>query len=172
MLEMAPTHENQWNNIQFFNCLSAILCGQLWSHSVADLVTAMYNTIPTETAVAHEEERKVSKVVEGAATKSEYLDGIGFLNGKGDHMTEFTKAVKKRMENIMYLKVLCKLYGPAIDYRILLEPFESQFWLKLLQSKRFSNGDIRPLSGSPGKVKSKKKATGSYMAILQDNDYD
>ena len=57
--------------------------------------------------------------MEGAATKSEYLDGIGYLNGKGTPMTVFTKAAEKRTEDIMYLKVLCNLDGPEIDKMIL-----------------------------------------------------
>ena len=47
---------------------------------MANLVTAIYNTITTEAAAAYKEARTVSKVVEGAATKAEYIDGIGFLN--------------------------------------------------------------------------------------------
>ena len=54
---------------------------------MADLVTSVSNAIPTETAAAYEESGTVSKVVEGAATKAEYLDDIGFLNGKGNAMT-------------------------------------------------------------------------------------
>ena len=94
---------------------------------MADLVTAISNAIPTETVAAYKEARTVSKVVEGAATKSEYLDGIGFLNGKGNPMTAFPKATEKHPEDIVYLKVLCNLDGPAIDKRILQEPFEFQF---------------------------------------------
>ena len=52
----------------------------------------MYNSIPTETAAEYHEARTVSKVVEGTATKAEYLDGIVFLNAKENHMTEFPKA--------------------------------------------------------------------------------
>ena len=37
----------------------------------------------------------VSKDVEVVATKAEYLDVIGFLNGKRNHMMEFTKAAYK-----------------------------------------------------------------------------
>ena len=42
-------------------------------------------------AAAYEEARTVSKIVEGAVTKAEYLDGIGFMNGKINPMTAFTK---------------------------------------------------------------------------------
>ena len=55
-------------------------------------------------AAAYEEARTVSKIVEGAVTKAEYLDGIGFMNGKGNPMTEFPDAAEKRLEYIMYLK--------------------------------------------------------------------
>ena len=134
MIEIAPTHETQWKKIQSFDRLSDILRDQLGSHSVADLVTAMSNTIPTETAAAYEEARTVSKVVEGATTKAEYLDGIGCLNGRVNPMTAFPKAAEKRPEDITYLKVLCNLDGPEIDERILQEPFEFQFCLKLSQS--------------------------------------
>ena len=91
-MEMEPTHNTQRKNIQSFDCLSDILYGQLVSHSVADIVTDMYNAIPNETASAYGESRKVSKVVEGIDTKEEYIDGIGFLNGKGNPMKQFTKA--------------------------------------------------------------------------------
>ena len=64
----------------------------------------MSNTIPTETAAAYKEFRKVSKVVEGATTKGGYIYGIGFLNGKGDHMKAFPKAAEKCLEDIMYIK--------------------------------------------------------------------
>ena len=60
-------------------------------------MTAMSNTIPTETAAAYEEARKVPKFVEGDATKAEYLDGIGFMNRKGNPMTEFPKVTDKRL---------------------------------------------------------------------------
>ena len=62
---------------------------------MADLVTVVSNTIPTETAAAYKEARMVSKVVEGSATKLKYIDGIGFLKGKGNTMTAFPKAVEK-----------------------------------------------------------------------------
>ena len=45
--ETVPTHENQWKKIQSFDRLSNILCGKLGSYLVADLVAAMFNTIPT-----------------------------------------------------------------------------------------------------------------------------
>ena len=106
MVEMVPTHKTQWKKIQSFDHLSDILRGQLGLHSVANLVTAMSNTIINETAAAHNKARTVSKVVEGAATKAEYLDGILFPNGKGNPMTEFTKAEEKTPEDIMYLKVI------------------------------------------------------------------
>ena len=64
---------------------------------MANLVTAMSNAICTETSAAYEEARTVSKVVEGAATKADYLDGIGFINGKGNPMTSFPKAAEKRL---------------------------------------------------------------------------
>ena len=63
-------HETQWNKIQSFDRLSDILCDQLGLNSVADILTAMSNSIPTETTAAYEEARKVSKVVEGAAIKA------------------------------------------------------------------------------------------------------
>ena len=129
MTEMAPTHETQWKKIQYFNCLSNILRGQLGSNSVANIVTAMSNVIPTETAAEYKEARMVSNVVEGATTKSGYLNGIGFLNGKGDPMTAFPKGAEKSPEDIMYLKVLCNLDGAEIDNRILQEPFGFQFCL-------------------------------------------
>ena len=120
----------------------------------------MSNNIPTETSVAYKEAKTFSKVVEGAARKEGYLDGIGFMNGKGNTITEFPKAAEKRPECIMYLKVLCNLDGPDIDKRILQEPFEFQFFLKLLQLMRFPNGYIRPLSGTPRKGKRKRRASG------------
>ena len=58
--------------------------------------------------------------------KAEYIDGIGFLNGKGNPMKEFPKATEKRPEDMMYLKVLCNLYGPDIDEKILQEPLKFQ----------------------------------------------
>ena len=128
MTEIAPKQKTQWKNIQYFNRLSDMLRGQLGSNSVADIVTGMSNPIPTETPAAYEEARKVSNVVEGTAAKAEYLDGIGFLNGKENPMTEFTKATEKRPEDIMYLKVLCNLDGPDFyedpprDFRIPVLP--------------------------------------------------
>ena len=92
MMDIAPTHDNHWENTQYFDRLSEILCNKRGSYPVADLVNDMSNVIPTETEAAHEEARKVSKVVEGAATKAEYLDGIVFLNEKGNPMTEFPKS--------------------------------------------------------------------------------
>ena len=79
-MDMDSTHKTQLNNIQSFDLLPDILRGHLGSYPVADLVTDMSNAIPTETVAAYEEARTVSKVVEGAATKAEYIDGIGFLN--------------------------------------------------------------------------------------------
>ena len=151
MTEIAPKQKTQWKNIQYFNRLSDMLRGQLGSNSVADIVTGMSNPIPTETPAAYEEARKVSNVVEGTAAKAEYLDGIGFLNGKENPMTEFTKATEKRPEDIMYLKVLCNLDGPDFYERILQETFEFQFCLRLPKFMRFPNGGIIPLAGSPGK---------------------
>ena len=84
----------------------------------------MSNAIPNETAAAYEEVKKVSKVVEGATMKAGYLDIIGLLNRKGNHMTAFTKVAEKRPEDIMYLKVLCNLDIPEIGERILQEPFK------------------------------------------------
>ena len=110
--------------------------------------------------------------MEGAATNAEYLDGIGFLNGKGNPMKAFTKAADNFLEDIIYLKVLCNLYGPEIDEKILQDPFEFQFYLKLPQSMIFPNGDIQPLAGSPGKVKRNKKSAKSLIGILQDNGDD
>ena len=136
---------------------------------MADLLTAMSNAIPTETASTYEEARTIYKVVEGAATKAEYLDGIVFMNGEVNPMTEFTKASEKRPEDIMYLKVLCNLDGPDIDERILQEPFKFQFCLKLPQLMQFLNGDIKPLSGRHRKGKRKKRAAGSLMGLLQDD---
>ena len=81
--------------IQSFNRLYDILRGQLGLYSVDDLVTAMSNSIPTEMVAAYEEARKVSKVVEGTSTKAEYLDDIGFMDGKGNLMKAFTKAAEK-----------------------------------------------------------------------------
>ena len=80
IMDMDSTHKTHLNNIQSFDLLPNILRGQLGSHPVADIVTDLSNSIPTETAAAYEEARTVSKVVEGAATKAEYIDGIGFLN--------------------------------------------------------------------------------------------
>ena len=77
--------------------------------------------------------------MEGAATKAEYLDGIGYLNGKGNPTTAFPKAVEKRPEDIMYLKVLCNLNETEIDKRTPLDPFEFQFCLKLPKLMRFLN---------------------------------
>ena len=91
MVEMATTLDTRWKTIQSFDRLSNIFHFQLGSHSVADLVTAMSNAIYTEMAAAYEEARAVSKVVQGAATKAENLDGIGYLNGKFNSMTEFPK---------------------------------------------------------------------------------
>ena len=68
----------------------------------------------------------------------------------------------------MYLKVLCNLDGPEIDKKILQEPFEFQFFLELPQSVPFSNEDIRPIYGSPRKVKMKKRAAVSLTSLLQD----
>ena len=106
MMEMAHINETQRKKIHYFDCLYYILCGQLGSHSVANIVTAMSNAIPTETSESCKEARTVSKVVEGTATKAEYLDGIRFMNGKGNPMTAFPKAAEKLREDIMYLKVL------------------------------------------------------------------
>ena len=92
MTNMSPTHENQWNNIQCLNRIYDILCGQLGSQSVADLVTAMSNDIFTETIAEYEEARKASKVLEGTATNAEYLDGIGFLNEKGESYEGISKS--------------------------------------------------------------------------------
>ena len=105
-------------------------------------MTALSNAIPTETAAAYEGARTVSKVVEGAVTKADYLDGIVFLDVKGNPMTAFSKVAAKRPEDIMYLKVLCSLYGPEIDKRILQDTFEFQFCLKLPQAMQFPNRDI------------------------------
>ena len=160
MTEMVPTHNIQWKNIQSFDRLSDILRGNLGSNSVADIVTAMSNVINTEIAAAYEETRKVYKVVEGATTKVEYHDGIGFLNTKGNTMTEFKKAAENQQEDIMYLKVLCNLYRTDIDERILQDSFKFHFCLNLLQSIWFPNGDIRNTAGRPGKGKRKKKAVG------------
>ena len=63
MMEMVPTHDTQRKTIQSFDRLSDILCGQLGSHLVSNLVTGMSNAIPTETEAAYEEARIVSKVV-------------------------------------------------------------------------------------------------------------
>ena len=93
MMEMSPTHETQWKKIQSFDRLSDIPRGQRGLHSVADIVTAIYNAITTETAASYKEARKFSKFVEGAATKTEYFDGIGFMNGKRNTMTAFPKAL-------------------------------------------------------------------------------
>ena len=95
MVEMVPTHKTQWKKIQSFDHLSDILRGQLGLHSVANLVTAMSNTILNETAAAHNKARTVSKVVEGSTTKAGYLDGIVFLNVKGNPITAFPKSVEK-----------------------------------------------------------------------------
>ena len=92
MMEMAPTKYTQWKKIQSSDRLSDILRGKPGLHSVADLVTAISNNIPTEVAVAYKEARTASKVVEGAATKADYLYGIIFLNVKGNSMTDFPKA--------------------------------------------------------------------------------
>ena len=135
---------------------------------MSNLVTAIYNTITTEAAAAYKEARTVSKVVEGAATKADYLDGIRFINGKGIPMTDFPKAAENRREDIMYLKALCNIYGPDIDNRILKETLEFQFCLMLLQSMKFTNEDIRPISGSTGKGKRKKKDAGTLMGLLKD----
>ena len=97
IMEMTHTHETQWKNIQSFNRLYDILRGQLGLYSVDDLVTAMSNSIPTEMVAAYEEARKVFEFVEGDATKADYLDGIGFLNRKGNPMTEFPKVTDKRL---------------------------------------------------------------------------
>ena len=172
MMDMAPTHNTQWKNIQSFDRLSDILRGQLGSHSVADLATAMSTTIPNEITAAYEEAKKVYKVAEGKVTKADYLDVIGFIYGKWNPMTEFTKAARKHPEYIMYLKVLCTLDGSDIYKRILQEPFEFQLCLKLPQTMQFPNRDIQTLSGSPGKGNRKNKASGSLMGILQDNDND
>ena len=95
MVEMAPTQKTQWKKIQSFDRLSNILCGQLGLHSVANILTPMSNSIPTETTAAYEEARTVSKVVEGSTTKAGYLDGIVFLNVKGNPITAFPKSVEK-----------------------------------------------------------------------------
>ena len=97
MMEMTHTHETQWKNIQSFNRLYDILHGQLLLYSVDDLVTAMSNSIPTEMVAAYEEARKVFEFVEGDATKADYLDSIGFLNRKGNPMTEFPKVTDKSL---------------------------------------------------------------------------
>ena len=91
IMVMVPTHETRWKNIHSLNRLSDILHVQLGLHPVDNIVTDMSNAVPTETAAAYEEARTVSKVAEGAATKAEYLDGIGFMNGKINPMTAFTK---------------------------------------------------------------------------------
>ena len=132
----------------------------------------MSNAIHTETAAAYEESRTISKVVEGNAAKAEYLDGIGFINRKGNPMKAFLKASDNPPEDIMYLKVIYNLDGPEIDERILQETFEFQFCLKLPQSMQFPNEDIRTLSESPGKRKCKKKASRSLMGLLQDDGDD
>ena len=100
----------------------------------------------------------VSKVVEGAATKAGYLDGTVFLNGKVNPIMAFTKATEKLPEDIIYIKVICNLYGPDIDQKILQEPFEFQFCLKLSQSMQCRNRENRNLSGSHRKGKRNKKA--------------
>ena len=87
MMEIAYRHKTQWKKIHSFDRHYDILRGQLGLNSVADLVTTTSYAIPTETASEYEEARKVSTVVEAAITKAEYLDDIGFLNGKGNPMT-------------------------------------------------------------------------------------
>ena len=57
MMEMIPTHKNQWKNIQSFNRLSDILRGQLGLHSVVYCVTTTSNAITNETTAAYEEVR-------------------------------------------------------------------------------------------------------------------
>ena len=91
---------------------------------MADLVTAVSNTIPNKTSASYEESRKVSIFVEGSSKKAEYIDGIGFFNGKGYHIKAFPKAVEKRQEYIIYLKVPCTLVGPDIDERDLPRDFQ------------------------------------------------
>ena len=80
MTEMVTTHNNQLKKIQSFDLLSNILCGQLVLYSVANIVTSMSIAIHIETSAACKEARIISKVVEGAAMKAEFLDGIVFLN--------------------------------------------------------------------------------------------
>ena len=171
MMEMAQTHKTQWKKIQSFDCLSDILRGKLGLHSLTNLVTAMSNTIPTETAEAYEEARTPPKVVEGAVTKVEYLDDIG-SERKRESYDVISKGGREAPGKIMYLKVLCNLNGHEIDEMVLQEPFKFQFCLKPPQSMRFPNGDIQPLSGSPRKGKSKKRAKGSFTGLLQDSSDD
>ena len=124
MTEMVTTHNKQLKKIQSFDRLSNILCGQLWLYSVANIVNSMSIAIPIETSAAYKEARIISKVVEGAAMKAEFLDGIVFLNWKMNPMTESPNESDNLPEDIIYLKMICNLHWPDIDERIVQDPFE------------------------------------------------
>ena len=100
------------------DCLGNILNGHIYSHVVADIVTEMANTVPSETATAYDYAWMFKGECNMLLTTSTTSKYWYFFISKGQVIKSFNRDPENRPDYIMYLKVGCYLHGYNINPRI------------------------------------------------------
>ena len=135
--KLVPLSKPSWEKNACFRRLVHAIRGQIQSHSISDLVTAVTSQLPTDTNAALEEALSVQDKIQASATCLDFLQPVGFLNAQGKPM-EPPKSMEPsdRPAGISYVHLSCTLHGNKVDHRVTQPPFSFDFCLKLRQSRR------------------------------------
>lgn len=137
-----------WKKSACFDRLEHTLRQQLHSHSVAEIITALDESLPIDTTVATENALSTrNKIIDGA-TKIANLEPVAFLGKDEAGIDVEDPAVDKRPEDISYIRLRCRLEGRAQDSQIQQPPLHFEFSLALPQSRRdTSTGVVETMFG-------------------------
>ena len=164
--KIVPLSQPSWEKNACFRQLVHAIRGQIQTHSISDLITAITSRLPIDTNAAFEEAMTVQSEVKLSATKLKFLEPVGFLDSHGKTMSPpESMDVADRPAGLNYVHLTCTLDGNAIDDRITQPPLSFDFCLKLRQSNHNkTTGEITPLGSNnlpmkPDPTTPKKKSS-------------
>lgn len=167
--KIASLGKPAWEKNACFRRLAHAIRGQLQSHSISDLITAVTSQLPIDTNAAFEEAMTVQDKVQAAATNLDFIQPVGFLDAHGKPLDPPSSMdIADRPAGISYVHLACTLHANKIDPNISQPPLSFDFCLKLHQSRRDnSTGEISALNASNVAMKvdntsPKKKSSGLF----------
>ena len=173
--KMADITSPVWEKQSCFSRFVTALRGQLTSHSVSDLISAISTHLPIETTAAYEEAMSVESKINKSATDIDYLEPVCFLDSKGHQLTMTGSDIEDRPADICYVQLTCTIDGSKIDPRIKQPQFSFDYCLKLPRSSRDpSTGEITLLhhttASEPASPAPRKKSTSLFGGIVTTDD--